>query len=673
MTKFSHHIDYSIYRVLLSEVLPYELPFFFSFKDFYYFADRARLAISDDGSISKKSHKMPHEVWSNVMVGMLNECKQRHKSFTYGINKDGKSKGRKLVLVHPYVALEIVKFYKEYAGFILNSCCRSNYSLRHPTKIAYNRKKVQGETSLKDITEEETVKLPRNYFLYEPIKNINIFYEGSLLERLESKFSHMYITDMKHCFDNIPANRMAEAAYLTDKVNLSFGTFAANAKRIMKDMTNGEDNVAIGPEFSRVFAEIILQKIDIEIESEMEAKDLVQQKDYACFRYVDDCFFFYNDENVKKQFVNIQDNVLKSWELSLNKDKSKDYSLPYITPITKAKDQVIAMLDGVFEFRLETAKGLVHINEGIYDNPLQMSSHNCIKTIKSIIATKDVDISKITSFLLYQLQKRLVSTLDRLDTLLREYQEAEKDMLLDMEGKKILRRYERSTVSFLCQLAQFIFFVFRADTRMSTSIRVVSILDIIIRYTENKLFKDSDAAFFNSNRNVLYKTIHDELVLILRNKKLDCYCGLEICNVLSIMNDLPDNFAISSNIMLDFIGDAFDNLDREINFLMAFALLKSLKDSSIADPNNIIRDKILDWLIKRLETKEWDLGDAECFYIISGLMPLKIINSEKKTTIINHYENVDMMKLESGRSPFFQWKGASLRKACDEKFAVDVY
>lgn len=673
MTSNIKHIDRSIYRVLLSEVLPYELPFFFSFKDFYYFADRARLTLDDDGTIRCKAHTLYHEEWAQTLIAMLNACKEKHDSFIYGINKDDKKNGRTLVLVHPYVALEIVRFYKDYGGFMLNSCSRSNFSLRHPTRIAYKRNNLRGGTYLKEITNEDVPVFPRNYFFYEPIKNINRFYEGNLIERLESRFSHMYISDMKHCFDHIPANRLAEAVYMTDKATLAVGTFPAEAVRIMREMTNNGNNVAIGPEFSRVFAEMILQRIDMEIEIKMEAKGLIQQKDYAYFRYVDDGFFFYNDVKIKSEFEKVQDNVLKSWGLSLNEEKKKDLSLPYITSITEAKDQISSMLSGMFESRLETAKGQAHIRNGIFDTPLKMSSHNCIKTLKSIKASTAVEFSKISSFLLSQLQKKLLVALDGLDTLLNEYQEAAKEGILDREGKKILRRYEKGTVSFLCELIEVLFFIFNADTRMSTSIRVVSILDIIIRYTENKLFKDSDAAFYKSDRNELYKIVHDKLVLILRNKKLESYCGLEICNVLSIMSDLPENFAISSNIMLDFIGDVFDDPNSDANFLMAFALLKSLKDSSIADPDGVISSQITDWLISRLEAKNWNIGDAECFYIISGLMPLKLLSAPKKAIITSHLSNVDVKKLESSRSSFMQWKGASLRKACDEKFAVDVY
>lgn len=673
MTNSNHHIDRSVYRVLLSEVLPYELPFFFSFKDFYYFADRARFTIDSDGNIKCKAHQLQHEEWFKTLISMLNASKEHHRSFKYDINKDGKEVRRTLVLVHPYVALEIVQFYRDYAGFMVNSCSRSSYTLRHPTRIAHKRKNLQGASSLKEITDEDVIELPRNYFFYEPIKNINRFYEGGLLERLECRFEHMYVSDMKHCFDNIPAHRFAEAVYVTDRATLTPSTFPIKAVNIMKEMTNGNKGVAIGPEFSRVFAEIVLQRIDSEIEKKMEDKGLIQQKDYVCLRYVDDCFFLYNEDKVKNEFIRIQNTVLASWSLSLNKDKKEVVTLPYITPITRAKDQVTAMIVEMFEFRLDTAKGLVHISEGIYDTPLKMSSHNCIKVIKSIMAGKGVEISKITSFLLSQLQKKLLKSLDSLDSLLSEYQEANKEHLLDKEGTSILRKYEGGTVRFLCELTEFLFFIFRVDTRMSSSIRIVSILDIIIRYTENKLFKDSDAAFFNSNRSELYKTVHDELILILRNNKLGAYNGLEICNLLSIMTDLPDNFAISNNIMLDFIGEAFDTPDSDVNFLMAFAILKSLKESSIADVNGVILNKITDWLLSRLEKKNWDIGDAECFYIISGIMPLKSIKGNKKTAITQHFKDFDLKKLESTHSPFMQWKGASLRKACDEKFAVDVY
>ena len=122
----SKHIAHSVHRVLLSEVLPYELPFFFSFRGFYNIADRSRMWIDKDGCVKSKSVVPRGKNLRDALIKMLNECKNEHTSFIYGINKNGKENGRELVLPHPYIGLLLVEFYRKYAGFMLNTCSRSN-------------------------------------------------------------------------------------------------------------------------------------------------------------------------------------------------------------------------------------------------------------------------------------------------------------------------------------------------------------------------------------------------------------------------------------------------------------------------------------------------------------------------------------------------------------------
>ena len=53
--------------------------------------------------------------------------------------------------------------------------------------------------------------------------------------------------------------------------------------------TNG---IVIGPEFSRIFAEIILQNIDEKVENELRRRKINNKVNYECYRYVDDYFLF---------------------------------------------------------------------------------------------------------------------------------------------------------------------------------------------------------------------------------------------------------------------------------------------------------------------------------------------------------------------------------------------
>ena len=69
--------------------------------------------------------------------------------------------------------------------------------------------------------------------------------------------------------------------------------------RLMQRMNYNETNgIVIGPEFSRIFAEVIFQYIDRCVENDLLVKGFRFNIDYECYRYVDDYFFFYNNPDV---------------------------------------------------------------------------------------------------------------------------------------------------------------------------------------------------------------------------------------------------------------------------------------------------------------------------------------------------------------------------------------
>jgi hypothetical protein len=61
----------------------------------------------------------------------------------------------------------------------------------------------------------------------------------------------------------------------------------------------------IGPEFSRIFAEIILQKIDITIEKKLKENNYFLKVDYEMYRYVDDYFLFCDDSVLKDEILKL--------------------------------------------------------------------------------------------------------------------------------------------------------------------------------------------------------------------------------------------------------------------------------------------------------------------------------------------------------------------------------
>ncbi|MFN8135210.1 MAG: hypothetical protein U0Z17_08290 [Bacteroidales bacterium] len=69
------------------------------------------------------------------------------------------------------------------------------------------------------------------------------------------------------------------------------------------------NGIVVGPEISRIFAEIILQNVDINVLNILEKEGRKYEVDYEARRYVDDYFIFSNDENFQANKENFSKRI----------------------------------------------------------------------------------------------------------------------------------------------------------------------------------------------------------------------------------------------------------------------------------------------------------------------------------------------------------------------------
>ena len=169
--------------------------------------------------------------------------------------------------------------------------------------------------------------------------------------RSEKKYDAMVQIDVGKCFDSIYTHSLPWAVLGKDQTKFhleeSKDTFGGHFDAIMQALNHKETNgIVIGPEFSRVFAEIILQSVDAELIKELaEGANLTHKVDYEIFRYVDDFFVFYNEESTQSKIFETLQQILKSKKLSINTGKIKHYQKPIITEITIAKERISMLLN----------------------------------------------------------------------------------------------------------------------------------------------------------------------------------------------------------------------------------------------------------------------------------------------------------------------------------------
>ena len=365
-------LKYKKERVLLSDVLPYELPVNFTNRYFYRFL--VSNGIKFDGkelswkeNIDKNGLAVLNFIFSpylNTDLTTLQDNRVKIKDnngavsipFLYKIQHKP-NKLRRLALIHPANQIEIVSFYEKYKSLILYYCGKDEFSLRHPERVAcyfYYKDRLHHTLLGKKMdklelffNEYENLK---TYFSYKEYSNIYKFYEDYRYQNAEKRFAHLHKFDIQSCFDSIYTHSFTwainggkeEAKKNFVGKQISFGDDWDN---IMQRMNYNETNgIIIGPEFSRIFAEIILQYIDKKVKHALFKEGYHLNEHYCCYRYVDDIFFYYNDKKVLEKAMSEFEELLHEYKLCISKEKSEDWERPFITPISMSKIKIDALL-----------------------------------------------------------------------------------------------------------------------------------------------------------------------------------------------------------------------------------------------------------------------------------------------------------------------------------------
>lgn len=168
----------------------------------------------------------------------------------------------------------------------------------------------------------------------------------------------------------------------------------------MKDANLGDSHgIVVGPEFSRIFSEILLQSIDCDIKNKLKDRNSIfENSDYVIKRYVDDYFLFYNTESVRDLVYRTTIEELESYKLYCNESKNQYFEVPFITGVTIAKQQYKHLINGLFDKfgyinKEKTIMGVISPMNRYYQ-----LSNQLITDIKCIVFNNQIQYSSITGY-----------------------------------------------------------------------------------------------------------------------------------------------------------------------------------------------------------------------------------------------------------------------------------
>lgn len=203
-------LKYKKERVLLSDVLPYELPVIFTNRYFYRYLvstgvkfDGKELSWND--GINKDALAVLNFIFSPYLNNDLTTLANNRENinnkavsipFLYKI-KHKPHRLRRLALIHPMNQIEIVSFYEKYKSLILYYCGQDEFSLRHPERVAcyfYYKDRLHHTLLGQKIdklelffNEYENLK---TYFSYKEYSNIYKFYEDYKYQNFDTYSPH---------------------------------------------------------------------------------------------------------------------------------------------------------------------------------------------------------------------------------------------------------------------------------------------------------------------------------------------------------------------------------------------------------------------------------------------------------------------------------------------------
>ncbi|MER2493087.1 antiviral reverse transcriptase Drt3b [Catenovulum sediminis] len=514
-------------RVILTDTLPYEVPINFLNEGVYhYLKEQEAPSSSVDPAIAD-------------FIKNFFDYEKYTKPYNYRIHKNSKSK-RLLSVPHPAVQIKISNLYRDYDSLITELCSRSPMSLRAPSRVAsrfyekelvnYSEPETREGVEIEKEGFENESHFASSYFTYKKYNFLYKYYDSYESHRIEKKFEHLTRFDISKCFHNIfvPSFGWAVKGKEFAKRYSQYFSVESQFEQLMLKANEDEDSgIIIGPEFSRIFAEVILQRIDLNIIEKVKSKlKLRFDSDYTVRRYVDDYFLYTKNQPTAKKILDVVLGELEEFKLFVNESKTEFVEVPFITGLTIAKMDAKDLVSKTFENLLteehekkEDASFIKSINPS-------REANRFIKNLKRLVKDNDVSYESLSGYTLGEVRRKLYRILE---------DERVKSSLSENNTEQLLK-----LLLFVLEIS---FFIYSMDIRVRTT---YIITQIVVRL--NTITKFTHVSFKDNVR----KKIYDESVLLLSKMKDKGKANsIETLNLLVSIRTNFDDYPISESKLID--------------------------------------------------------------------------------------------------------------------------
>ncbi|PKM19289.1 MAG: hypothetical protein CVV11_12980 [Gammaproteobacteria bacterium HGW-Gammaproteobacteria-15] len=673
-------------RALLTDTAPSDVPLIFSNEGLYINSHRAKR------NSDKLIDRYVFEIFKNHIDPSLDDTKKTDESmkkkkmasspFKYKIIKN-ESSLRTLSLLHPRAQINISELYKQFSSEINYLCSKSKFSIRAPVKVAnsFTLKTSKRSIDIKDyksidvdtLDSELYKRSASSFFTYKGKTRLYKIYNSERFIELEKKFSHMWLLDISNCFDSIYSHSISWAAkdkeFIKSHVKSS-NQFCQTIDTLMQRTNNNETNgICIGSEFSRIFAEIIFQKIDVDIERLLlEKLNLKHAVDYEIIRYVDDYMIFSKSIEDQQAVYNAVSDSINKYNLYLSSQKLQKYSRPLLTE----KSSVVVVLaeilknfdDNVFESRYEN-KNKILIPRKIFRKDRLKNS--MIDKVKKVCKDESQDYSLASSYLISVFNKRVSSLIYSYERFLNslKFKEKNGDKTAIKDGKLLLRDLFETLLSLML-------FFYSVKPSLSSSNKIAQSIIEIDRFLEISMPEHSPFI-----RTMLMNDVVRNLAMDNKDSYREGFVTLEKLNILLATNEFSNNYSISSSLLNKLVDKSHSMSYFDIVSILYYCKNNEIySDIIIKIEEECINKLALSDLSRESEILHLALDLSTCPYISRRLKEIVFRKLYGNSFVDDNNSKPEDERLDAVLSKtywFVKWSGADLYSLLLRKELNPVY
>jgi hypothetical protein len=546
--------DYN--RVLVTETLPYETPIVFSNEGLY----RNSRQLKTAGVVLQR-------LFEGLVLTLPGKDNWR-LPYSYKIHKSN-TDFRRLSLIHPKSQWDIRQFYEANAELILYYCSRSEFSIRAPFKIGSllfrkNSESIVNRYKDKAIAELErdiVIQYSPSFYAYRGYDRLHKFFESTQLCELEKRFKCLWMLDVSKCFDSIYTHTMSWAVKDKEfaKANTNVeSTFGQTFDLIMQRANHGETNgIVIGPEASRIFAEIIFQAIDKSAQASLEnvKESFIHEEHYAVRRYVDDIYIFARDEEGAQRVYEKYGDALSRFNLHINDTKTRRTKRPFITDKSRAIRQASLCVNEFIESFCEKLAGTNRLVPKKIRHPNKLTQ-SFIASCREMCSVGASGYDEVAAYLIAVLVERVKG-------------------IANVNGAQPLGLEASNYADAVGVILEVLFFLYSVSPAVSSSYRLSTAIVLINRLSQKCL---------GNYALVIKQAIYDLTEQLLSSENIvkmqvTGFVSLEAVNILLASSDLGDAYLLpETQVMNLFQRSGSANLATRYSYFEIVSCLFYIKD-----------------------------------------------------------------------------------------------